>query len=588
MTPSRFDIYVRRDGRWGLRGSMPGENKDAALAKGAEIDAGGEFDGVRIMTVVDYGPDRSPLETLAWISPHLSKVASVTRQMKNQAAAAKRNIADDTGATRDEESRFVPVEPKEDRRSVARRAENSQALSPFAASKKQLPARTVSNLAGRITSQSLIAVAAGVASFLPISFLAKSVAPWLGADPSSAAKFALVASVIIFVAVAATLLSRVYREYSVVFRERENSDRRTNRVPDSNRELARAVPRKNSADVKKNEDARQPLAQVSGQNDAEAPSEPADPPKQGGGLTQQMRRAMLEFLAKSLSAIADEVPTVNRYVSFGLNLFVSGAAERYAKHVELNPMQGFVLVREMVEALGNSPDRVDEYCRQYMDYKAQERYAMMISAGETVMERYVENETEPFRDFPDIIQMWTSDAAARTQLQGIVCIMFTDLVGSTQMTHERGDYGAQEVVRIHNAIVRSALAAHRGREVKHTGDGIMASFTSAADATRAGLEIQKDLAAQNALAGALQVNVRIGLNAGEAVEEEDDFFGTTVQVAARVCDKADTGDVFVTDNVRELASAHRVTFEDAGQYEMKGVPQPMTLYRAVSSDTVGQ
>ena len=61
--------------------------------------------------------------------------------------------------------------------------------------------------------------------------------------------------------------------------------------------------------------------------------------------------------------------------------------------------------------------------------------------------------------------MWTSNAAARAQSQGIVCIMFTDLVGSTQMTHERGDYGAQEVVHAHNAIVRSALAEHHGRDL---------------------------------------------------------------------------------------------------------------------------
>ena len=209
----------------------------------------------------------------------------------------------------------------------------------------------------------------------------------------------------------------------------------------------------------------------------------------------------------------------------------------------------------------------------------------MIAAGSAVMSRYVEEDPDPSSDFADVIQMWTSDAAARSQVQGIVCIMFTDLVGSTQMTHERGDYGAQEVVRIHNAIVRSSLAAHRGREVKHTGDGIMASFASSADATRAGLEIQKALADHNARDGALQVNVRIGLNAGEAVEEEDDFFGTTVQVAARVCDKADTGEVFVTDNVRELSSSHQLQFEDAGQYEMKGVPQPLTLYRALANSS---
>jgi len=152
------------------------------------------------------------------------------------------------------------------------------------------------------------------------------------------------------------------------------------------------------------------------------------------------------------------------------------------------------------------------------------------------------------------------------------------------LTHEKGDYAAQEVVRVHNAIVRSALAAHHGREVKHTGDGIMASFTLAANAVRGTIDIRDALAMHNRIEGQVPVNVRICLNAGEAVQEEDDFFGTTVQLAARVCDKAGTGEIFVTDNVRELAKGHGLVFEDAGQYEMKGVPVPMTLYRVGGSD----
>lgn len=173
--------------------------------------------------------------------------------------------------------------------------------------------------------------------------------------------------------------------------------------------------------------------------------------------------------------------------------------------------------------------------------------------------------------------MWTSNAAARAQYQGIVCIMFTDLVGSTQMTHERGDYGAQEVVRAHNAIVRSALAAHHGREVKHTGDGIMASFSSAANAVRSAIEIRAALKTHNSVEDAVPVRVRISLNAGEAVQEEDDFFGTTVQLSVRVCDKADEGEIFVADNVQELSKGQGIQLKDAGKYEMKGVPHPMTL-----------
>ncbi len=204
---------------------------------------------------------------------------------------------------------------------------------------------------------------------------------------------------------------------------------------------------------------------------------------------------------------------------------------------------------------------------------------MMITAGRKIMSRNIDGDPDPFTDFADVFNQWTSDSAVRAQAQGIVCIMFTDLVGSTQMTHERGDYGAQEIVRIHNAIVRSALAAHHGREVKHTGDGIMSSFTSAGNAVRAALQVQLALSAHNRLYKEMPVRVRMGLNAGEAVQEEDDFFGTTVQLAARVCDKAAEGEIFITDNVRELTKSQGIRVEEAGRFEMKGVPAPMTLYR---------
>lgn len=154
-----------------------------------------------------------------------------------------------------------------------------------------------------------------------------------------------------------------------------------------------------------------------------------------GALTAAMRRAVLEFLANALVAIKDEVPSMNQHVAFGLNLFGAGAAEHYGTHVGLKRFQAFVRVREAVEVLGNSADRVDAFCSQYDEYRAEERFRMMIEAGHETMTRHIEGYADTFENFADTINMWTSNAAARTQSQGIVCIMFTDLVGSTQMTH---------------------------------------------------------------------------------------------------------------------------------------------------------
>ena len=394
------------------------------------------------------------------------------------------------------------------------------------------------------------------------------------------------ATLLVFLISSAFLMTRVYREYKDLMDQAETIEPTPAPppVPVQPQPRRRTETEDLTLPRRPKSEAPAPSVDEDTSTSEHAPAGqtiPAEP--ENVSMTEQMRRAVLEFLADSLAAIKDEVPRMNQHVGFGLNLFGAGAAEQYGKHAGLKKFQTFVLVREAVGALGNTAERVDSFCRNFEEYRAQERYRMMINAGRQTMAKKIEGDPNPFDDFADIVKMWTSDSAARAQAQGIVCIMFTDLVGSTQMTHERGDYGAQEIVRIHNAIVRTALATNHGKEVKHTGDGIMASFSTAPNAVRAAMQIRDSLAEHNARDDTLPVRVRMGLNAGEAVQEEDDFFGTTVQLAARVCDKAGEGEVFITDNVRELSKAQGIGFEEAGKYEMKGVPEPMTLFRVTQA-----
>ena len=151
-------------------------------------------------------------------------------------------------------------------------------------------------------------------------------------------------------------------------------------------------------------------------------------------------------------------------------------------------------------------------------------------------------------------------------------ILFTDLESSTALTQRLGDAGAQEVLHGHNDAVRKSLEAHGGREVKHTGDGIMAAFPSAVRAVEAALQIQRDLA------GA-EVRVRIGLNAGEPIAEDDDFFGTAVQLAARICDRAEPGQILVSRVVADLCAGKQLSFQSAGEAHMKGFDKPVALYQ---------
>ena len=154
-------------------------------------------------------------------------------------------------------------------------------------------------------------------------------------------------------------------------------------------------------------------------------------------------------------------------------------------------------------------------------------------------------------------------------------ILFTDLESSTALTQRLGDEAAQEVLRGHNAAVRTSLEAHGGREVKHTGDGIMAAFPSAVRAVEAALQVQKELAGG-------EVRVRIGLNAGEPISEDDDLFGTAVQLAARICDRAEPGQVLVSRVVADLCAGKRLQFSHHSDATLKGFAEPVALYEVGS------
>jgi class 3 adenylate cyclase len=160
---------------------------------------------------------------------------------------------------------------------------------------------------------------------------------------------------------------------------------------------------------------------------------------------------------------------------------------------------------------------------------------------------------------------------------GLVTILFTDMEGSTGLTQRLGDAKAQGVLRTHNTIVRDALKAHSGYQIKHTGDGIMASFTSARRALECAIAIQRALAQHNVSAEE-SIRVRIGLNAGEPVAEEKDLFGTAVQLAARICAQAQPGEILVPIVVRELAAGKGFLFADLGDVALRGFEDPVRLY----------
>jgi len=158
---------------------------------------------------------------------------------------------------------------------------------------------------------------------------------------------------------------------------------------------------------------------------------------------------------------------------------------------------------------------------------------------------------------------------------GTRTILFTDIVGSTEMTQRLGDQAAFDMLSLHDRIVRDALSAHRGNEVKHTGDGIMASFVSATSAVRCGMDALQALGAHRASNPGHPLRIRIGMAAGEPIEHANDLFGATVQLAARLCAHAEPEQILLSNAVAELCAGKQFPIRDAGRLALKGFEAPV-------------
>jgi class 3 adenylate cyclase len=160
-------------------------------------------------------------------------------------------------------------------------------------------------------------------------------------------------------------------------------------------------------------------------------------------------------------------------------------------------------------------------------------------------------------------------------------VMFTDMKDSTAITTQLGDAEALFHFRTHNAISRDLLKEHSGREIQHTGDGFMVSFRSATHAVNCAVAMQRAFAEHNQGHPATPINVRIGMCAGEPVEEDHRLFGSTVQLTARICAACQPDQILVAPVIRDLCMGKQFSFVEKGEEQFKGFAEPQRLFEVV-------
>ena len=226
------------------------------------------------------------------------------------------------------------------------------------------------------------------------------------------------------------------------------------------------------------------------------------------------------------------------------------------------------------------------YLSYWLDYERQHAFCLVESPDESSAQEVHREahgllannimEVDPQRLQEFLGRPPTAEVGEAYTASAFRTILFTDIQGSTALTQRLGDEHAMQVLRTHNEVVRDALRVSGGTEIKHTGDGIMASFSSVARAVHCSIMIQQGIAEHDA--GDDPLRLKVGLAAGEPITESGDLFGAAVQLAARLCDKAGGGGILVASTVRDLCIGKGFSFSDHKELELRGFDEPVRAY----------
>jgi adenylate cyclase len=324
---------------------------------------------------------------------------------------------------------------------------------------------------------------------------------------------------------------------------------------------------------------------------AALPDEEEAPEGAAAEIAQNKKR-LLEFLQQCLTEAASKkyLPRgqMDAKARFGFHLFMLGAGQACLAAL---PQSLKIKLADLVESalttLGSDAAKARAFAEGIDSYRGDAKHAAMIRAGTDAMAGFLKDNKLAGSVLSEALKIWNmvdregalgADAGSQD-----VAIMFTDMVSSVETTQQIGDEGMMKLVEQHNLIVGAVLKQHRGHQVKHTGDGVMAVFPRVADGVTAAAEIQRQIAEFNAVTVGAQLKIRIGLSAGNPIRKDDDYFGTVVQTAARVCPVAGTGEIALPEAMIHLPGCDRFIYSEPIPVPLKGFSTPQLVRKLLWS-----
>ncbi|HTG46913.1 MAG TPA: adenylate/guanylate cyclase domain-containing protein [Actinomycetota bacterium] len=278
-------------------------------------------------------------------------------------------------------------------------------------------------------------------------------------------------------------------------------------------------------------------------------------------------REFVELVSPSLANDEGLVRAFGRYLRLSASPGDAIARDRAVEETDIRHILPTVQVPTLV--LHRTGDRLEPL--------VQARYIAARTPGARFIELPGDDHLYPLDDLvPHIAAFADSIRVEQAEFDRVLAtVMYTDIVDSTARAASLGDARWQDIRAQHDAIVRSQISRYRGREIKSMGDGFLVTFDGPARAVRCATTIADAVPP-------LGIEIRAGLHTGEIALEGADVAGLGVVIGARVGALAGASEVLVSQTVKDLVAGSGLTFEDAGEHELKGVPDRWRLYRVTA------
>jgi class 3 adenylate cyclase len=611
---TNIEILVQQGGRWTIHGRYPVSRKDAAIEEAKALDKTPGIGAVKVIKEV-YDPDEGVSNEYVIYKSAGAKMGAAGPTAKTPASAARPAArGGGGGGAPSVQGDSFGATPSVDKEGAA----SSRAGRP----RKPEKPSSFSSVVFKLLMVLIFSIGTATAfTYLVASTLTGSTFMGISLVGDSGANFFFLVFVVVFLISAGIMAFAFLRKEQLADADRP---RVGTRVAETARKPAAVQPTAEQAPVAV---AEQEFREAAAESHAQAGSEaqppataeekPAEepaargvvleaeaygkkeapPPDSAAALAalqaaqeplspqaEKQKAYMMKFLAEGLEAVRADNKKLDNFSKFGVNLFLAGACEVMAQKRGLDVKSRSRILSDSVQVMGFKREHAMSFAENYEGYLLQDaRYMQMFQAGRNAMNTYFTDEGAGPKHLQTALTDWAKPKPKEEESK-VITVMFTDMVGSTALTQTRGQAVAQQVVRAHNRIVREALTQFAGKEIKHTGDGIMCSFAQASGAVDAAIQIQKAVYQHNKDNPDLPLHLKIGLNTGEPIAEDGDLFGSTVQLAARITDKAQADEIFVPESVRMVCAGKAYKFVNRGGYAMKGFEGDITLFEVVWDD----